>query len=90
MRQTVKIEVPAGIYKQCLYIIQPEMQKWLYIQKLCYTYSHTTSGAKSPIRSMHDIDIFNHYVIFDMDESDATAFKLQFPHCNVRMLENKK
>jgi len=75
----MQIDIPEAVYGRGDWLIQPCIAAWLKEQNLSHEFVGTTShGTRQGTHT--------HYIIRDIEQADATAFKMLFPDCRVHLI----
>lgn len=77
---TAQINIPGDIYGRCDWMIYKPMSDWLSANKLDYRFVGTTSTGSGENTEYV-------YMSYDCDAESMTAFKIQFPHCKVHIVD---
>ena len=82
MKTTMQVSVPASIYDN-QFFMPSEMEMWVSNLGLQYRYAGSSSTVDG-YRYINGVSTKeNTYIVDNIDPTDASAFKIQFPDCRV-------
>lgn len=86
MKWAMQIDVPCSEYGECTFIMPVILQAWLVKRALRGKFCGTQSWGDGYTNGVTNVTAT--YMVYNIDEEDASAFKLMFPKCKVHVCES--
>jgi hypothetical protein len=84
-KYSMQITVPHSVYDACTYFIPKEIGDWLHSYNLKYGYVGGGSWGNGFTNGVTNQT--SNYMVYNIQQGDALAFRIQFPHCKVYQSE---
>lgn len=86
MSNSMQIGIPERVFGNCHYLCHPKIEGWMRHYKLNLSYC----GSNLSGTGYDENGVSNRtwsYMVYNINEEDASMFKIQFPECSVYLSE---